>query len=233
MADILVIDDDEDVSKALEINLTQNGHHVIRTLDGLQALKLADRYHPDLVLLDIAMPGIDGIEVCQRLRANPATQSVPILFLTAHGSIESKIQGYSVGGDDYLVKPFDLQELNLRVNALLRRATRSTETPPEIVVGSMKLNCRTFQFNVSGRQVSLTPVEFELLFFLMSNAGQVFSSEQLLQRVWKYPPGTGSPELVRAHIRNVRNKIEANAKEPMILQTVGRFGYTIHTPRDS
>jgi two-component system, OmpR family, response regulator RpaA len=232
MADILVIDDDEDVSQALETNLTQNGHRVACALDGYQALKLIDRYVPNLILLDIAMPGMNGIEVCERIREKPSTRNVPVLFLTAQGSIESKIQGFNVGGDDYLVKPFDLQELNLRVNALLRRTKPASTTAPELIVGGMKLNSRTFEFNVSGRLVLLTPVEFELLYYMMSNAGQVFSSEQLLQHVWKYPPGTGSPELVRAHIRNIRNKIEVNPKEPMILQTVGRFGYTVQNPRE-
>ncbi len=228
MALILVVDDDEDVAKTIELNLEQSGYHAVSVNSGYEALQAARRQRPDLVLLDIAMPEMDGIEVCRQMRATAATAAIPILFLTARGNIESKIAGYDAGADDYLVKPFDLQELNLRVKALLRRgAAQPARTPAQLRVGLLSLDCRTFELTVSRKTVLLTPVEFELLFFLMSHAGQVLSAEQLLREVWKYPPGTGSPELVRAHIKNLRNKLEPNPKEPVFLRTVGRFGYTI------
>ncbi len=229
MALILVVDDDEDVVKMIQINLTQGGHQVLWANNGYEALQRAYRQRPDLVLLDIAMPEMDGIEVCRRLRASPATAPIPILFLTGSAGIESKIASFDAGADDYLIKPFNLQELNLRVKALLRRGfAKPLETPPRLIVGALSLNCHNFELTVGDKTVLLTPVEFELLYFLMSHAGRVFSSKQLLREVWQYPPGTGSPELVRAHIRNLRTKIEPDPKSPVYLKTVGRFGYAIH-----
>ena len=228
MALILVVDDDVDVAKTIELDLTQGGYQVVIANNGFEALQSAQLERPDLVLLDIAMPEMDGIEVCRRLRASPVTAFIPILFLTVSKDIKTKIDGFNAGADDYLVKPFDLQELNLRVKALLRRgANKPTETPPQVTVGSLSLDCRSFELTVGEKKALLTPVEFELIFHMMLYAGQVLSTEQLLHQVWQYPPGTGSPELVRAHIKNLRNKIEPNPKEPIYIKTVGRFGYTI------
>ena len=228
MALILVVDDDEDVLKTIQISLTKNGYQVIAENNGFQALQTARREKPNLVILDISMPDMDGIEVCKQLRASQATVSVPILMLTARGNIESKTAGFEAGADDYLVKPFALQELNLRLKALLRRGTMdAAEAPAQLALGALKLDCRTFDLTIQGRRVLLTPVEFDLLYYLMSHAGQVLSTEQLLRDVWQYPPGTGSSELVRAHIKNLRAKIEENPNAPTLLRTVGRFGYTI------
>jgi two-component system, OmpR family, response regulator RpaA len=227
MSLILVVDDDEDVAKTIEMNLKQGGYQVMWASNGYEGVKQARRLKPSLVLLDIAMPDMDGIEVCRRLRANPTTQTIPILFLTASGGIESKIAGFNAGGDDYLVKPFDLEELNLRVKALLRRNVDQPEDGANLVIGPLSLDCETFDLTIGDKSVLLTPVEFELLHFLMSNSGRVFSAEQLLREVWQYPPGTGSPELVRSHIKNLRNKIEPDPKDPTFIKTSGRFGYTL------
>ena len=231
MAFILIVEDDVDVAQTIELSLTSDGDHVAIATNGYEALQRSRRQKPDLVLLDIGMPEMDGIEVCRRLRAAPATAAIPILFITARGSIESKIEGFDAGADDYLVKPFSMQELRLRVRALLRRASRDLDgvAPPYLVVGALSLDCQSFQITVGDKTVLLTPVEFELLYFLMGHAGEVFSSEQLLCEVWKYPPGTGTPEVVRMHIMNLRGKIEPNPRNPVSLQTIGRFGYTIAT----
>ncbi|MBI5029685.1 MAG: response regulator transcription factor [Chloroflexi bacterium] len=229
MALIQIVDDDVDVAKTIEINLTQNGYQVQVAHNGHEALASVNRQTPDLVLLDMAMPEMDGVEVCRRLRANVATAGIPILFLTVSKDIKSKTDGFNAGADDYLVKPFDLQELNLRVKALLRRGAAKTsgEASAEITVGSLVLNCQTFELRVKGKKILLTPVEFELVRHMMLHVGQVLSAENLLRQVWKYPDGTGSPELVRAHIKNLRNKVEPNPQEPIYIKTVGRFGYTI------
>ncbi len=232
MSLILVVDDDEDVARTIEMNLTQNGYQVVWASNGYQAVKESRRYKPSLVLLDISMPDIDGIEVCRRLRSNPTTATIPILFLTASGGIESKIAGFNAGGDDYLVKPFDLEELNLRVKALLRRVSAQPGGASSLAAGPLSLDCETFDLTIGDKTVLLTPVEFELIHFLMSNVGRVFSAEQLLREVWQYPPGTGSPELVRSHIKNLRNKIESNPKEPSYIKTAGRFGYTLQIRPD-
>jgi DNA-binding response OmpR family regulator len=228
MALIQVVDDDLDVAKTIEINLTQNGYQVMIAHNGPDALTSTARTPPDLVLLDMAMSGMDGVEVCRRLRANPVTAAIPILFLTVSKDIKSKTAGFNAGADDYLVKPFNLQELNLRVKALLRRGSGAASNElSEITVGALILNCRTFELIVKGKKALLTPVEFELVHHMMLNASQVLSAEHLLRQVWKYPAGTGSPELVRAHIKNLRTKIEPNPQEPIYIKTVGRFGYTI------
>ncbi len=228
MSLILIVDDDEDVAKTIELSLKRSGHQTDWAANGFEALHKARHSSPDLIILDITMPEMDGVQVCEHLRNSPSTATIPILFLTASGSIESKIAGFNAGADDYLTKPFDLQELSLHIKALLRRAdTQAHERPPQLNAGALSLNCCTFELYVGGKRIQLTPVEFDLMFFMMARAGQVLSAEQLLREVWQYPPGTGSPELVRAHIKNLRSKIEPDSKAPIYLKTVGRFGYTV------
>ncbi|MCG2767155.1 MAG: response regulator transcription factor [Chloroflexota bacterium] len=226
---ILVVDDDEDVAETIERSLQRAGYDVRVAHRGADALDMARQRQPDLVVLDIMMPGMDGVEVCRHLRANPDWQGVPILFLTAKGEIGDKIIGFEAGADDYLTKAFDLRELELRVRALLRRSHRGQEEPfaERIEVGPLVLDCRTYELATPECQVLLTPVEYELTKHLMSSPGRVFSAEQLLQHVWDYPPGTGMPDLVRVHIKNIREKIEPNPREPRYLKNILRRGYTI------
>jgi DNA-binding response OmpR family regulator len=228
---ILVVDDEEDVAETIQRSLRRVGHEVLVTHRGADALQLARQRSPDLIILDIMMPGMNGIEVCRHMRANPQLAPIPILFLTARGEIADKIEGFEAGADDYLVKPFDLRELELRVKALLRRTQPSDEekATERIEVGDLVLNCRTFEIKTPDRTVLLTPVEFELLEFLMTNAGKVFSADELLQRVWGYPPGTGMPDLVRVHIKNIRDKIEPAPNSPHYLKNVLRRGYKVST----
>ncbi len=227
MALILVVDDDRDVAGTIERTLRRKDHQVVVAYSGVQALQLIQRQHPDLVVLDIMMPRMDGIEVCQRIRALPNVASVPILFLTAKGKIEDKLEGFEAGADDYLTKPFDLRELELRVKALLRRSLPTEVPEGPLEVGSLSLDPRTFKLNVEDKALLLTPVEFELLYYLMKQAGEVISTERLLQEVWGYPPGTGDPNLVRAHIKNIRAKIESSPNNPIYIKTVSRHGYTV------
>lgn len=227
MARILVVDDDRDVAGTIERTLKRKDHQVIVAYSGVQALQLIQGQHPDLVVLDIMMPRMDGIEVCQRIRALPNVASVPILFLTAKGKIEDKIVGFEAGADDYLTKPFDLRELDLRVKALLRRSLPTEAPKAPLEIGSLSLDPRTFELNVEDEVLLLTPVEFELLYYLMRHAGEVVSTEKLLQEVWEYPPGTGDPNLVRAHIRNIRSKIEPVPDNPTYIKTISRHGYLI------
>lgn len=227
MARILVVDDDRDVAGTIERTLKRKDHQVIVAYSGVQALQLIQGQRPDLVVLDIMMPRMDGIKVCQRIRALPNVASVPILFLTAKGKIEDKIVGFEAGADDYLTKPFDLRELDLRVKALLRRSLPTEAPKAPLEIGSLSLDPRTFELNVEDEVLLLTPVEFELLYYLMRHAGEVVSTEKLLQEVWEYPPGTGDPNLVRAHIRNIRSKIEPVPDNPTYIKTISRHGYII------
>ncbi len=230
---ILVVDDDRAVAQTIAACLHQDGHEVLVSNDGSEALELAETNPIDLVVLDVMMPGMDGFEVCRRLRNSPASATAPIIFLTALAELEDKVEGFLAGGDDYLTKPFDLEELELRVRAVLRRsaAMRAQGAATTLTVGSLTLNPHTFEVAVDDRVCLLTPREFSLLEFLMTNAGQIFTSRELLHKVWGYPLRQGNPALVRVHIRNLREKIEEDPSRPRFLRTISHHGYTI-SPRE-
>lgn len=244
MARVLVVDDDLSVADAISRMLNRRNHETIVVHNGRDAISAAQTQSPDLVVLDVIMPGMDGVEVCRRLRADPTTAHLPIIFLTARIMIEDKIKGFEAGADDYLTKPFAIQELELRVRALLRRSERlmaqlssaddgqedtaDTAEQDVLIVGGLSLNRRTFEASTSEHTAMLTPVEFDLLSHLMAHPGEIFSSERLLHEVWGYPTGTGDPALVRMHVRNLRAKIEPEQEEePRYIRTVVRRGYTV------
>ena len=229
MATILVIDDDELVSRTLQRALKMYDYQVMTANSGIDGLQLARRHRPDLFILDIMMPGVDGYQVCRQIRGDPLLKELPVLFLTAKAKDEDKIEGFRAGADDYLVKPFNMEELELRVKAILRRVTPETSEPEavtEVQVGNVLLDCRAFKVTTPYETSLLTNVQFDLLYHLMSHADQVFNSQQLLQDVWDYPRDTGSPELVRAHIKNLREKIEPRPSEPIYIRTIQGHGYT-------
>jgi DNA-binding response OmpR family regulator len=172
---------------------------------------------------------MDGFEVCRQVRNDPILKSLPVLFLTAKGKEEDRIEGLMAGADDYLSKPFNLDELYLRVRAILRRTKgEKQEAPPSIIeVGEYSLDVQAFKLMGPEGEVVLTPVQFDLLYHLMSHAGQVFSPERLLQEVWDYPHDTGSPDLVRVHIKNLREKVEVDPSAPTFIRTIKGHGYTI------
>jgi DNA-binding response OmpR family regulator len=228
MPNILVVDDEEAVAQTIERALRRD-YEVWVVYSAVEALKVARRIVPDLIVLDIMMPGMDGLEACRELRRDPMLKSVPILFLTALGRVEDRIEGLEAGGDDYLTKPFDIRELMLRVKAILRRgvATARETKSSRVKVGRLTLDCQTYQVDTGQQKVLLTPVEFDLLYHLMSHPDEIFSSERLLREVWDYPSDVGSPDLVRMHIKNIRRKIESDSSSPSFILTVPRHGYTI------
>ena len=230
MAEILVVDDDRDVAQSIELALRRRGFRVTLAHSGVEALKMLHRYRPDLAILDVLMPGMTGLEVCRHLRADQNIADLPVIFLTARGQEQDRIEGLRAGADDYLGKPFNLEELLLRVMAVLRRSRRERveEKTGELLAGGLSLNVHTFEVTTPEKAcVPLTPTEFDLLYHLMSNVGQVFSSERLLQEVWDFPYDVDSTDLVRAHIRNLREKIEPDPHAPIYVRTVPRHGYTI------
>jgi DNA-binding response OmpR family regulator len=253
-ANILVIDDDEIVARTIERALRSNDLRVTVANSGVEGLKIARRRRPDLVILDIIMPGMDGYAVCREMRADKLLEEVPVLFLTARVKDEDRIAGFLAGADDYLAKPFNIDELSLRVRAILRRARRqfaaeaaisaintdaSTEskraessTRPEqqyrLTIGAYVLDTRTYELETPAHgKVRLTPVQYDLLHHMMCHPGEIFSPARLLDEVWDYPSDTGSPDLVRVHIKNLRERIEPDARTPEFLRTVPGFGYTI------
>jgi DNA-binding response OmpR family regulator len=225
---VLVVDDDIEVAKSIEASLRKH-YQVYVVYSGIEAIKEARRHRPDLIVLDVVMPGMDGLETCRELRVDPALADVPILFLTALGRPEDRVAGFRAGADDYLTKPFNLEELQLRITAILRRASLAIpKSPiPTLKVKDLTLDRNSYQVTTSKKQVKLTPVEFDLLYHLMMHPDEVFTSDRLLQEVWDYPSESGSPDLVRMHIKNLRNKIEADPSKPEFIITIPRRGYTI------
>jgi two-component system, OmpR family, response regulator RpaA len=233
MSTVLVIDDDELVSRTVQRALKMYGYQVMVAGSGIEGLQLARRHVPDLFILDIVMPGTDGYQVCRQIRGDPLLKQLPVLFLTAKSKDEDKIEGFRAGADDYLPKPFNMEELQLRVKAILRRMVPQdgeVENSNIVRVGEITLDCRSFEVTTPASRVLLTNVQFDLMYHLMSNAGQIFTSQQLLQDVWDYPPDTGSPELVRAHIKNLRDKIEPVPQNPVYICTIQGHGYTFAAP---
>ncbi len=233
-ARILLVDDEQDMVWAVRHSLDDEGYEVLTAYDGVEALAVARRHRPDLIILDIVMPRLDGLQVCHRLRRDPALAAVPILFLTVRSAIEDRITGLDEGGDDYLVKPFDLRELKARIRALLRRSRPAPAGGPGsgslgslLVVGPLALDLHTRRVRVGGETVQLTPTEFDLFHHLITHPGELFSSQQLLEQVWGYPPETADPSLVRWHIKNLRVKIEPDPAHPAYIRTVPRHGYIL------
>jgi two-component system, OmpR family, response regulator RpaA len=231
VARILVVDDEPDLVWAVKYALLDEGYEVLTAGDGVQALAIARRERPDLFVLDIAMPGLDGIEVCREARHDLRLASVPILFLSSHDAVRDRVRGLDEGGDDYLCKPFDLTELKARVRALLRRNAGAEDGPSAdahvLRVGELSLDTRDRSVQVDGSPVNLTPAEFGLLGFLMAHPGEVFSSRQLMERVWGYPSDTGDTALVRWHMKNLRSKIEPEPTDPAYIRTVAHQGYIL------
>lgn len=217
---ILVIEDEQKIGDLLRRGLTYEGFHVEVCADGEAGLKTARDNPPDLVILDWMLPGLDGLEVCRRLRAGGA---VPILMLTAKDSVADRVKGLSTGADDYLVKPFAFEELLARVRALLRRIRVTDETVFRF--GDLTLNVSTREVTRGTRKVDLTTKEFDLLHFFMRHPRQVITREMIYDRVWGYDFG-GESNILEVYIRYLRTKLEAN-NEPRLLQTVRGVGYAL------
>lgn len=232
MALILVVDDDEDIVEVVQRLLRQHAHTVIPAHTGRQAISRLQEKRPDLVILDIVLPDVNGIEICKFMRTHPQLSSVPIIFLTYKEAIEDKIAGFEAGGDDYLTKPFHLNELEMRVRALLRHSG-SSPTVGMVAIPPVRIDPLDGSAFVYDKPVDLTPIEFRLLHYLVAHAGQVISTERLLQDVWDYPPGSGNLSLVRMHVLNLRRKIERDARHPRLIRTVPRHGYSFPLDPDS
>jgi len=231
LAYILAVDDDPDMLLSVRRVLEDAGHTVDVAACGQEALEYVERQQPDLMVLDIIMPEMSGIDVCRHVRADPHLARLPIIFLTAKGRPSDIAQGLDVGGDDYLTKPFEVLELPARVRALLRRISGGELDPGSdyLIVGPLKLHRIRPQVWVKEESVDLTAVQHRLLHYLMMHAGQVVSIEQLLQDVWDYPPGTGDPKLIHAHITNLRAKIEPEGDAPQYILNAHGRGYLIST----
>jgi two-component system, OmpR family, response regulator MprA len=217
---VLVVEDDESITDVLRRTLRQEGHEVRSSIDGVEALRAAEEFVPDLVILDLGLPGLDGVEVCRRLRAD---SDVPILILTARSELGDRVEGLDSGADDYLVKPFERQELLARMRALMRR--RPPRGSAALVVGDLRLNPDTREVQRGERPIELTNREFELLEYLMRNERLVISRERLLEEVWGYDP-TALTNTIDVFISNLRRKLEEGDEE-RLLHTKRGAGYVL------
>jgi two-component system, OmpR family, response regulator MprA len=217
---VLVVEDDDEIAQVLQRSLRLDGYDVRIAGDGEAALDQAAAYHPDLVILDLGLPKLDGIEVARRLRS---ADDVPILMLTARDAVESRVEGLDSGADDYLVKPFERQELLARLRALLRR--RPPRGSASLVVGDLSLNPDTHEVERAARPIELTQREFELLEYLMRNERIVVPRQRLLEEVWGYDP-FATTNTIEVFVSNLRRKLEAGG-EPRLLHTIRGAGYVL------
>lgn len=220
---ILVVDDEKTLVKALKFGLEKEGFQVSAAYDGVEALEKVEQEDPDLVVLDLMLPKLDGFEVCRRLRKD---KDLPIIMLTARDEDIDKILGLELGADDYMTKPFNPRELMARIKAILRRSTQAVGggTRKVIRAGKLEINLIKHQVLLEGKEVDLTAKEYALLSYLASSPGRVFSREQLLEHVWGYEY-CGDARTVDVHIRHVREKLEDNPAEPKMILTVWGTGY--------
>jgi len=231
---VLVIDDEINLIEVIKLGLGYEGFQVDSAMDGPQGLAAAQRIDPDIVILDLMLPGMDGLEVCRRLRTNPTTQDVPVLMLTAKDEIQDRVTGLNTGADDYLVKPFDFVELLARIKAILRRQRRmrGSENAADgnesqiLQFGDLRLNMATREVTRGGRLIELTATEYNLLHLFMSHPRQVLDRQTILNRVWGYD-FLGETNIIEVYVRYLREKIEDSPSTPRLIQTVRGVGYVL------
>jgi len=222
MSKILVVEDDPNILESVKYNLQKDGYDTLTAVDGAQALEIARSGKPDLIILDILLPQMNGLEVCRILRKEMA---IPIIMLTARDTEIDKITGLDLGADDYVTKPFSMRELMSRIRSLLRRAEiQPVTSETKLISGDLEIDVPHHVVKKAGVSLILSPKEFDLLAFLVSNKGQVFSRDQLLEKVWGYD-FAGDTRTVDVHISWLQEKIESNSQEPKYLLTVRGLGY--------
>jgi two-component system, OmpR family, response regulator MprA len=227
---VLVVDDDPRILSMLRRGLSLAGYSVDLAADGDEALSTARESPPDIVILDVMLPEIDGLEVCRRLRASD--RNLPILMLTARGRVPDRVAGLDAGADDYLVKPFAFDELLARIRALLRRRHDDQVTPADVIeFGELRLNPSTREVSRAGVTIDLTVREFDLLEFLMRNARQVFSRDAIFERVWA-SDFAGESNVIDVHVMRLRDKLEARGR-PRLIHTVRGVGYVLREAVES
>jgi two-component system alkaline phosphatase synthesis response regulator PhoP len=221
---VLVVDDEDSILRLVSYNLEQEGYEAITAGDGNEALAAIEAEDPDLVILDLMLPGIDGIEICRRLRRSG--NDVPIIMLTARDDEIDKVLGLQLGADDYVTKPFSPRELLARVYSVLRRHRLRRESPGQecVQVGNLAVYPEKYQAVLGGRSLNLTPKEFELLTYLVQNRGRVLSREQLLDALWGYT-FVGDTRIVDVHISHLREKLQEDPRRPRYIKTIHGVGY--------
>lgn len=229
MPRILVIDDDPAISELVAVNLEMAGYDVSQAEDGIKGQALALQLQPDLIILDLMLPRVDGFTICQRLRRDERTVEMPILMLTALSQTQDKVEGFNAGADDYLTKPFEVEELLARIRALLRRTDRIPQAAKHSEIlsyGPLTLVPERFEAIWFNKTVKLTHLEFELLHCLLQRHGQTVSPSEILREVWGYDPDDDI-ETIRVHIRHLRTKLEPDPRHPCYIKTIYGAGYCL------
>ncbi len=228
---ILVVDDEEHITELLSMGLGMNGFDVVRAANGREALAKVDEVRPDLIVLDVMMPELDGFEVARRLRqVEGAGTQVPIIFLTARDTTADKVEGLRLGSDDYVTKPFSIEEMVERVKAVLRRTSGVRAGGAKLTYADLELDEETRDVWRAGRPVDLTPTEYKLLHYLLSNPRRVLTRNQILEHVWDYT-FEGNASVLETYISYLRQKVDV--VEPPLIHTVRGVGYSLRLPRDA
>ncbi len=229
MAKILVVDDDIAINELIKVNLELAYYTVINAYDGNKGYALAKQELPDLIVLDVMMPEVDGYTVAKRIRENPATKDIPIIMLTALNMIQNKAQGFDIGVDDYLVKPFEMEELLMRVKALLKRTNnipKSVAVKEVLTQGDITLIPETYSIEINGKTAKVTPIEFDIVNLLMQNYGNMVSSAKILSDVWGYE-ADDAVETIRVHMRHIRTKLDKISDGKKYIETIYGGGYRL------
>lgn len=230
MSKILVCDDDLAINELIKVNLELEGHNVVQAYDGTRGFALCKQELPSLIVLDVMMPETDGFTVAQRIRKNECTKNIPILMLTALSQLDDKVNGFNIGVDDYLVKPFEMEELKVRVRALLKRSNQipvSASTREILTLGEITLLPETYCVKIGEKQAKLTPIEFDIFNLLFQNYGNMVSSSQLLKDIWGYSPDDDI-ETIRVHIRHLRTKLDKISNGKKYIETIYGGGYKLN-----
>jgi len=225
-AKILVVDDEKDLVELIAYNLEKEGYSVFKAYNGEEALQVAESQKPDLVILDLMLPGMQGMEVCQLIRKNPAISTLPIIMVTAKGDEIDRILGLEMGADDYITKPFSVRELLARVRAVIRRFQASARQQPKktFEFQGLRIDFTSHLVTINGQKVELSPTEFKILTFLAQHPGRVYTRDQILDHAWGDATFV-EPRTVDVHIRRLRGRIEKDVSEPRYIQTVRGIGY--------
>jgi DNA-binding response OmpR family regulator len=224
---VVIIEDDRTLASVVANYLQRAGHDPLPAHDGAGGLALVAARHPDLVLLDVMLPGMDGIDVCRRLRA--AYPDLPVVILTALGEVDDRIAGLEVGADDYIAKPFSPRELMLRIDSVLRRTGHAMGAAPKLRAGPIEVDTAARRASREGTELSLTAREFDLLAFLVTHHGVALSRERLMREVWGW--SFGDQSTVTVHVRRLREKIESDPTKPALIRTVWGVGYRLELPQ--